>query len=121
MKLLRRFDAFLMLGRAFISMLGYITLLFSLSDIPSRLDTNTGKSNHSFLELGYCLWVAIYWGHQRPIQQNRGSRFSDTGMQCQWGSHLAALLVLQCCCILCTLQWFYLGCISGDMLNTRNL
>lgn len=53
-KLLRRFDVLLLLSWAFISMLGYITLLFSLSDyaISIRLSRAQATQITAFLNLG---------------------------------------------------------------------
>lgn len=62
MKLLGRFDVFLMLDRAFISMLGYITLLFSLSDMPSQSALTRTQANQiiAFWNLGTaCGWPFI--------------------------------------------------------------
>ena len=54
LKLLRRYDVLLLLGWAFISMLGYITLLYSLSDFARSigLDANQASAITAFLNLG---------------------------------------------------------------------
>lgn len=54
MKLLRRYDVLLLLAWAFISMLGYITLLYSLSDFARSigLDANQAGAITAFLNLG---------------------------------------------------------------------
>ena len=54
MKLLRRYDVLLLLAWAFISMLGYITLLYSLSDFARSigLDANLASAITAFLNLG---------------------------------------------------------------------
>ncbi|CAF9905442.1 MAG: hypothetical protein ALECFALPRED_000617 [Alectoria fallacina] len=53
-KLLRRYDVFLLLSWAFISMLGYITILFSLSDFARSIGLSAGKAAavSAFLNLG---------------------------------------------------------------------
>ncbi len=53
-KLLRRYDVLLLLAWAFISMLGYITLLYSLSDFARSigLDANQASAITAFLNLG---------------------------------------------------------------------
>ena len=53
-KLLRRYDVLLLLAWAFISMLGYITLLFSLSDFARSigLSVSQAASVSAFLNLG---------------------------------------------------------------------
>ena len=57
MKLLRRYDVLLLLAWAFISMLGYITLLYSLSDFARSigLDANQASAITAFLNLGTAL------------------------------------------------------------------
>ena len=54
LKLLRRYDVLLLLGWAFVSMLGYITLLYSLSDFARSigLDANQASAITAFLNLG---------------------------------------------------------------------
>ena len=54
MKLLRRYDVLLLLAWAFISMLGYITLLYSLSDFARSIgiDANQASAITAFLNLG---------------------------------------------------------------------
>lgn len=53
-RLLRRYDVFLLLSWAFISMLGYITILFSLSDFARSIGLSAGKAAavSAFLNLG---------------------------------------------------------------------
>lgn len=53
-KLLRRYDVLLLLAWAFISMLGYITLLFSLSDFARSIGLNASQAAavSAFLNLG---------------------------------------------------------------------
>ena len=53
-KLLRRYDVFLLLSWAFISMLGYITLLFSLSDFARSIGLSASQASAvtAFLNLG---------------------------------------------------------------------
>ena len=54
LKLLRRYDVLLLLAWAFVSMLGYITLLYSLSDFARSigLDANQASAITAFLNLG---------------------------------------------------------------------
>ena len=54
LKLLRRYDCLLLLAWAFVSMLGYITLLYSLSDFARSigLDANQASAITAFLNLG---------------------------------------------------------------------
>ncbi|MCJ1452923.1 hypothetical protein MMC28_003268 [Mycoblastus sanguinarius] len=56
-KLLKRYDVLLLLGWAFVSMLGYITILFSLSDFARSIGLTSSKAAaiSAFLNLGTAL------------------------------------------------------------------
>ncbi|KAK9342043.1 major facilitator superfamily domain-containing protein [Lipomyces starkeyi] len=76
-KLLRRYDVFLLLSWAFISMLGYITVLFSLSDFALSIGLSQAQATNivGFLNIGTAVGRPII-----GIWSDRYSRIDVAGL-----------------------------------------
>jgi MFS family permease len=90
-KLLFRYNVFLLLGWAFISMLGYITLLYSMSDFSASIE----------LSKTHAAAISAYLNLGTAVRRSLTGFISD-----RYGRIQVAGLCTFICGILCFTIWF---------------